>query len=322
MEDSPKKWHLHRIVYRFKFAKKTPFIDLIWDIAMLLCIWFIFNYLNFYTNAILKRLIYSLNEQLKLSEQLIYAIPNINVSTWSLAIPIVYLKYVLKPLGSVIINNCKFSIRILFTSTLITIVLFILHMLVVWNRLDINCLYKHFNFISEYAMKSRLLKLGFLSAEILDSSYSSFSHFLWNGIIVHSLRVAIFEELIFRGIFQYIFFRYTKNQLLSIIITSILFTAYHLNINQVIPFLFAGMFFGYIYYITNNNMFVVMWVHFLYNTIFHTMHYSNIIYLYQKIARLYNEFTLLQSVVCILSCMCLIYILLYNLKGFCRINFE
>ncbi|MBX9890322.1 MAG: CPBP family intramembrane metalloprotease [Amoebophilaceae bacterium] len=298
---------------KWKDPKRTPFIDLIWHIAILLCIWCVFHYVSFYTNAVCKKLMYSSNLYLKLSVPLIYAILSINVTVWSLAIPIVYLKCVLKPLGSVMVNNCTFSIRTLFTSTLITIVLFLLYMLFVWSKVNIDSLYKYFGFIPTYVVQMESFKSSFLSAEVHNSSYISFSHFFWNGIIIHSLRVAIFEELIFRGIFQYLFFRYTKNQLVSIIITSILFSAYHLNINHSIPLLLAGMFFGYIYYITNN-ICVVMWVHFLYNTIVHASHYSSIIYLYQKIARLYNGFTLLQSVVCMLLCMFLLYILLNRLK--------
>lgn len=227
----------------------------------------------------------------------------------------VYLKYLLKPLGRVLIHHATFSIPILLTSTFITMVLWILHMLVVWSKLDINGLYDYFDFMSAYVMKAKSFKLGFLSTEVLNSSYSSFSHFFWNGIIVHGLRIAIFEELVFRGIFQYIFFRYTKNQLLSIGITSILFSGYHLNISHAIPLLLAGLFLGYIYYITNHNICVVIWIHFLYNTIIHTVHYAKMIYPYQKMARLCNGFTLLQSVVCMLLSLFLIYILSNRLKS-------
>ena len=168
----------------YKSEKRTPFIDLIWHIVILLGIWCVFHYVSFYTNALSKKLMYSSNLYLKLSVPLIYAIPSVNVTVWSLAIPMVYLKYVVKPLGSVMVNNCKFSIRMLFTSTFITIVLFLLYMLFIWSSVNIYSLYKYFDFIPTYVVQMESFKSSFLSAEVHNSSYSSFSHFFWNGIII------------------------------------------------------------------------------------------------------------------------------------------
>ena len=71
-----------------------------------------------------------------------------------------------------------------------------------------------------------------------------------NGLFINLLVIAIFpaigEELLFRGVFQKIFIKMTKNIHWGIIITAILFSAMHMQFYGFIPRMLMGIFLGYL----------------------------------------------------------------------------
>lgn len=70
---------------------------------------------------------------------------------------------------------------------------------------------------------------------------------LFINLLVLALLPAIGEEFLFRGCFQNIFTRITKNQHAGIWITAILFSAIHVQFLGFFPRMFLGALFGYLF---------------------------------------------------------------------------
>lgn len=68
------------------------------------------------------------------------------------------------------------------------------------------------------------------------------------GFVVVAIIPAIGEELIFRGILQNKLEVYFKSAHLAIIVSSLLFSGFHLQFYGFIPRLLLGILFGYLYY--------------------------------------------------------------------------
>ena len=84
---------------------------------------------------------------------------------------------------------------------------------------------------------------------------------------------ALSEEIFFRGLLQQLFIKNKVNVHVAIILTAILFSAFHLQFFGFIPRMFLGIVLGYLYYITQNlwvsiiahfcnNAFAVLAMHF------------------------------------------------------------
>jgi membrane protease YdiL (CAAX protease family) len=76
------------------------------------------------------------------------------------------------------------------------------------------------------------------------------------GLIINLLVMAfvagLSEEIFFRGLLQQMFIKNKMNAHVAIIITAILFSAFHLQFFGFIPRMFLGIILGYLYYITQN----------------------------------------------------------------------
>ena len=84
------------------------------------------------------------------------------------------------------------------------------------------------------------------------------------NLLVMALVAALSEELFFRGLLQQMFIKNRLNPHLAIIITAILFSAFHLQFFGFLPRLFLGIVLGYLYYITQN-LWVPIAAHFFNN---------------------------------------------------------
>ncbi len=87
--------------------------------------------------------------------------------------------------------------------------------------------------------KSKLLQQNLLST-------ASTQDFIFN-LIVFAVLPAIGEELFFRGLFQKHISEWTKSPHAGILITAILFSAFHFQFSNFIPILFLGIVLGYLY---------------------------------------------------------------------------
>jgi membrane protease YdiL (CAAX protease family) len=72
------------------------------------------------------------------------------------------------------------------------------------------------------------------------------------NLLVMALVAALSEELFFRGLIQQLFMKNKVNVHAAIVITAILFSAFHLQFFGFFPRLFLGIVLGYLYYITQN----------------------------------------------------------------------
>ena len=86
-------------------------------------------------------------------------------------------------------------------------------------------------------------------AEILTKAFLTFDGIgsLFYILIIVAVVPALGEELLFRGVLQKIFISWTKNPHIGIWITSILFSALHMQFFGFFPRLLLGLIFGYIF---------------------------------------------------------------------------
>lgn len=84
------------------------------------------------------------------------------------------------------------------------------------------------------------------------------------SLIIIAMLPAIFEEMLFRGALQQVMIRLTKNVFTGIIITSILFSAFHFSYYGFLSRLALGLIIGYIFYYSKN-LWLASIAHFLYN---------------------------------------------------------
>ncbi|WP_027338599.1 CPBP family intramembrane glutamic endopeptidase [Halonatronum saccharophilum] len=85
------------------------------------------------------------------------------------------------------------------------------------------------------------------------------------GIIFGLVLAPIFEEIIFRGIIlEGLSTRHSKK--VSIVVSALLFSAYHFNLIQLLPTFILGLFLGYVY-IKTRSVLVCIYAHFVYNIV-------------------------------------------------------
>jgi len=88
---------------------------------------------------------------------------------------------------------------------------------------------------------------------------------LFNLILVGVL-AAIGEEIIFRGIIQQVLTDRLKSPLAAIVISSIIFGAFHMQFERFLPLAFLGLLLGIAYYYFESILLVII-LHFLNNSI-------------------------------------------------------
>ena len=76
---------------------------------------------------------------------------------------------------------------------------------------------------------------------------------------------AVAEELFFRGILQPLFIRLTKKKWWGILITSVIFSLLHFQIDNLLAILFASVILGLVYE-KKMNIYLNMLLHFAFNT--------------------------------------------------------
>lgn len=94
-------------------------------------------------------------------------------------------------------------------------------------------------------------------------NFKSFGTFVISLVTI-ALLPAIFEELFFRGALQQILIKCTGKAIPGIIITSIIFSAFHLSYYGFLPRVFLGVILGLVYYY-GRNIRLNMLIHFINN---------------------------------------------------------
>ena len=72
------------------------------------------------------------------------------------------------------------------------------------------------------------------------------------NLLVMGFMAALSEEIFFRGLIQQLFIKNKINVHVAIVLTAILFSAFHLQFFGFIPRMFLGILLGYLYYLTQN----------------------------------------------------------------------
>jgi uncharacterized protein len=92
------------------------------------------------------------------------------------------------------------------------------------------------------------------------------------ALLVLAAAPALCEEVLFRGGFQQVFIGWTRNKWAGIIITSIVFSAFHFSFFGFLPRLALGMVLGLIFFYSKN-IWLNMLLHFLNNAMVVTQLY-------------------------------------------------
>ncbi len=102
-----------------------------------------------------------------------------------------------------------------------------------------------------------------LTKELLN--VNTWGNYLMN-ILVIAIVAGVGEELLFRGVLQKIFIRWTRNVHIGILITAIIFSAMHLQFFGFMPRLVLGMLLGYLF-IWSKSLWVPIIAHAFNNTL-------------------------------------------------------
>jgi uncharacterized protein len=100
---------------------------------------------------------------------------------------------------------------------------------------------------------------------------NSISGYLVN-ILVIALIPAIGEELLFRGVFQRMFYEWSRNIHLAIILSAFIFSAMHMQFYGLLPRMVLGALFGYLFY-WSQNLWLAVIAHFFNNALAVTFYY-------------------------------------------------
>lgn len=103
------------------------------------------------------------------------------------------------------------------------------------------------------------------------ATMKSFSDYLLS-LLVLAAAPAIFEEVLFRSGFQQVFVGWTQKKWMGILITSVLFSAFHFSYFGFLPRLALGMVLGLIFYYSKNIWLSIL-LHFLNNALVVTQLY-------------------------------------------------
>ncbi|MFJ7953947.1 lysostaphin resistance A-like protein [Lysinibacillus sp. NPDC096418] len=108
----------------------------------------------------------------------------------------------------------------------------------------------------------------FTPSNYIDDTNKTYQNYSFFNIFVFMFLGALFEELLFRGIIQNLIFIFIENQWLSIIVTTLLFLAFHIQYFKKPLMLFnisiPSLIFGWVYFETNNILVPIV-VHFVMN---------------------------------------------------------
>lgn len=110
------------------------------------------------------------------------------------------------------------------------------------------------------------------SEEIIQMFISQGS--LFSSLLIIAALAAVSEELLFRSVIQRWLMKLFKNVHVAIIVTAIVFSAFHMDFFGFFPRLFLGVMLGYMFWMTGS-IFPSMLMHFVNNATIVMLHYLN-----------------------------------------------
>ena len=97
---------------------------------------------------------------------------------------------------------------------------------------------------------------------------------LFSGLLIVAALAAISEELLFRSVIQKAFIKICKNAHIGIILTAIVFSAFHGDFFGFVPRFILGLMLGYMFYLSGS-IFPSMLMHFVNNGTIVMLYYLN-----------------------------------------------
>ncbi len=139
--------------------------------------------------------------------------------------------------------NLKFSSNYM---TIVFVIIAMISALPLINYLaEINSNLKLPEFLSGLENKMRNAEENAQRVTEIFIKVNSVSGYFANLVVI-ALLPSLGEELIFRGMFQKLFIKWTKSQHLGILLAAILFSAFHFQFFSFLPRMLMGLFFGYL----------------------------------------------------------------------------
>jgi hypothetical protein len=118
-------------------------------------------------------------------------------------------------------------------------------------------------FLSGFEQWARSTEDQLLALTTMLSSYANIGE-MFVALIVIGVFPAIGEELVFRGLLQNKLYAIAKNPHIAIWVAAIIFGAFHLQFYGVVPRIFLGALFGYLYFYSGNIWYPII-AHFVNN---------------------------------------------------------
>lgn len=122
------------------------------------------------------------------------------------------------------------------------------------------------------ALEAKLRLTQQKSEEIIEMFISQGS--LFSSLLIIAALAAVSEELLFRSVIQRWLMKLFKNVHVAIIVTAIVFSAFHMDFFGFFPRLFLGVMLGYMFWMTGS-IFPSMLMHFVNNATIVMLHYLN-----------------------------------------------
>ncbi|SDC71450.1 CPBP family intramembrane glutamic endopeptidase [Geotoga petraea] len=160
--------------------------------------------------------------------------------------------------------------KFVFEVILYTVILYLIIFVYQWLLSLNDNLFYFFNFNWDIINNISTLNLQKIEMQIFDKTNIIIKNIDIILSIIYIPIAIIYEEILFRGVIYGFLKKYLKfNTLISIFITSILFSFMHSNSINIIDFLnifILGMFLNYIYIKKENILYPIM-IHFVYNSL-------------------------------------------------------
>jgi membrane protease YdiL (CAAX protease family) len=118
-------------------------------------------------------------------------------------------------------------------------------------------------FLSGLESKLKAMEVMLQETSVFITSFDSIGQLLL-GLVVVAVIPGIGEELVFRGLIQNNLLRITNNIHVAIWLAALLFSLFHLQFYGLIPRMFLGALFGYLYYFSGSLLYPMI-AHFINN---------------------------------------------------------
>ncbi len=104
------------------------------------------------------------------------------------------------------------------------------------------------DFIKNKIQESRV---GYMKQAMVLGTMRSFSEYML-ALVIMAVLPGFFEEIFFRGAIQNLFTRWFKNPVLAILLTAVIFSAFHFEYGDFLGRVFLGIVLGWVFYQTGN----------------------------------------------------------------------